>query len=204
MHHWSKAGAPGQIPGYASHLDEVAKTSKFLQYGGHVGIGLGFSNSILKIYEACRAGETENCKKVRLKETGSFIGGMAGGGAGAKVGEMTGRIVCTIAAKTITKGAGSSICMIGIVGTGAFLGATSIGGAGEALGRCFMISPPTEFSSLSLGLRIIFTLGPIILCFTSIFMSGHLAVGKNFSMLTAALPKTIELDTAAKNFNLRF
>ncbi|KNX80687.1 hypothetical protein DA83_13665 [Pseudomonas sp. 250J] len=135
VHHWSKAGAPGQIPGYASHLNEVAKTSKFLQYGGHVGIGLGFSNSILKIYEACRAGETESCKKVRLKETGSFIGGMAGGGAGAKVGEMTGRIVCTIAAKIITKGAGSSICMIGIVGTGSFLGATSIGGTGEALGE---------------------------------------------------------------------
>lgn len=67
-----------------------------------------------------------------------------------------------------------------------------------------MISPSTDFSNLSLELRIILTLGPIILCFASIFMSGHLAVGKNFSMLTAALPKTIELDTAAKNFNLRF
>ena len=34
VHHWSKAGAPGAIPGYATHLDEVARMTKYLKYGG--------------------------------------------------------------------------------------------------------------------------------------------------------------------------
>uniref|UniRef100_UPI003EB6AD3C hypothetical protein n=1 Tax=Pseudomonas vranovensis TaxID=321661 RepID=UPI003EB6AD3C len=30
-HHWSRAGGAGQIPGYATHLEQVAKTAKYLK-----------------------------------------------------------------------------------------------------------------------------------------------------------------------------
>ncbi|MCO7635168.1 PAAR domain-containing protein, partial [Pseudomonas guariconensis] len=58
VHHWKKAGGPGQIPGYATHLEEVAKTARYLKYGGYVAIGLGATSSYLKVQEVCRAGES--------------------------------------------------------------------------------------------------------------------------------------------------
>ncbi|MGE1085306.1 PAAR domain-containing protein, partial [Pseudomonas shirazensis] len=66
VHHWSKAGGPGQIPGYATHLDEVAKAAKYVKYGGHIGTALGGTSSYLKVEEVCRAGETEECKRIRF------------------------------------------------------------------------------------------------------------------------------------------
>nr|WP_306140560.1 hypothetical protein [Pseudomonas sp. CM27] len=57
VHHWSKAGGPGQIPGYATHLDKVARLSKYLEYGGYAAIGLGGASSYLKVQEVCRAGD---------------------------------------------------------------------------------------------------------------------------------------------------
>ncbi|CAI3799946.1 hypothetical protein GLGCALEP_02483 [Pseudomonas sp. MM221] len=83
VHHWSKAGGPGQIPGYATHLDKVARLSKYLQYGGHAAIGLGGASSYLKVQEVCQAGEAGDCKKVRFTETGSFAGSLGGGILGA-------------------------------------------------------------------------------------------------------------------------
>jgi len=112
VHHWTKAGGPGQIPGYATHLDEVAKVSRYLKYGGWVGIGLGAGSSYLKVYDACRAGETEECKKIRFTETGSFGGGLAGGALGAAAG----------------KSAASAICRFGVWGKAA-CGIVTVGGA---------------------------------------------------------------------------
>ncbi|WP_371857254.1 PAAR domain-containing protein [Pseudomonas sp. Irchel 3F5] len=34
VHHWSRAGAPGEIPGYATHLEQVSRTAKYLKHGG--------------------------------------------------------------------------------------------------------------------------------------------------------------------------
>ncbi|MCE1117399.1 MULTISPECIES: PAAR domain-containing protein [Pseudomonas] len=129
VHHWSKAGAPGAIPGYATHLDEVAKMAKYLKYGGHVAVGLGATSSYLKVQEACRAGETEECRKVRLTETGSFTGGLVGGAAGAWGGNAAIRFVCYFGPWA------RAACGIAMVGTGSYAGAELVGKVGEVSGE---------------------------------------------------------------------
>lgn len=125
VHHWSKAGAPGAIPGYATHLDEVAKMSKYLKYGGHVAVGLGATSSYMKIYKACRAGETEECKRVRYTETGSFSGGVAGGMAGGGVGKLAIKAVCGFGPW------GRATCGIAVIGASSL----GVGKLGEFLGE---------------------------------------------------------------------
>ncbi|MDF0729688.1 PAAR domain-containing protein [Pseudomonas entomophila] len=129
VHHWSKSGAPGAIPGYATHLDEVAKTAKYLKYGGHVALGLGATASYMKIHEACRAGETQECKRVRLTETGSFAGGLAGGALGAAAGKAVTGLVCSFGLW------GRAACGIAVIGVGSFGGASAGGLAGEKFGE---------------------------------------------------------------------
>ncbi|MGH8383023.1 PAAR domain-containing protein [Pseudomonas sp.] len=133
VHHWSRAGAPGEIPGYATHLDQVSKTAKYLKYGGFVGIALGGGASVLKVQEVCRAGETEACKKVRFTEAGSFSGGLGGGMAGAYLGGKTAVAVCGGAA--VAGGVGVAVCGIVFVGGGALAGGLGTGAGGEWLGE---------------------------------------------------------------------
>ncbi|BBV96139.1 PAAR domain-containing protein [Pseudomonas sp. FYR_2] len=130
VHHWSKAGGPGQIPGYATHLDKVAKLGRYLKHGGHVAIGLGGTSSYLKVKEACQAGETEACKVVRLKEAGSFSGGVVGGAAGGFITGLAATSICGVFAIG-TAGIGAPICGIAVVGTGSLAGSV----AGEAVGE---------------------------------------------------------------------
>ena len=125
VHHWSKAGAPGAIPGYATHLDEVARMTKYLKYGGHLAVGLGATSSYIKIYEACRAGETEECKRVRYTETGSFSGGIAGGMAGGGVGKLAIKAVCGFGPW------GRATCGIAVIGASSL----GVGKLGEFLGE---------------------------------------------------------------------
>jgi len=129
VHHWKKAGVPGQIPGYVTHLDEVAKVSKYLKYGGWVGVGLGASASYLKVHEACRAGETDECKKVRFTETGSFSGGLAGGALGAGVGRAAAVAVCQFGVW------GKAACGIVTVGATAFGVSKGVETIGEKAGE---------------------------------------------------------------------
>lgn len=129
VHHWSKAGAPGAIPGYATHLDEVAKMTKYLKYGGYVAVGVGATSSYMKIYEACRAGETEECKKVRLTETGSFAGGLAGGVAAGSVSGVAVKAVCNFGVW------GRAVCGIAAVGAGSYGGTEWGADVGEWLGE---------------------------------------------------------------------
>lgn len=134
VHHWSKAGTPGAIPGYATHLDEVAKMSKYLKYGGHVAVGLGATSSYLKVQEVCRAGETEQCRKVRFTEAGNFTGGLTGGVYGARVGTVVATFSCG-AVGAVTAGVGGAACGLVLVGAGSFIGATGGGMGGEWLGE---------------------------------------------------------------------
>jgi len=127
VHHWKKAGVPGQIPGYATHLDEVTKMSNYLKYGGYAAIGLGAGASYLKVQEACRAGETEACKRIRFTETGSFSGGLAGGAAGAWLTGKAAKAVCAVGPY------GKIFCGIVMVGSGSL----AIGKAGEKMGGLF-------------------------------------------------------------------
>lgn len=131
VHHWSKAGVPGSIPGYATHIEGVAKASKYIKAGGWIGIGLGAAASMLKVRETCRVGREDDCRKVTLTESGKFTGGMAGGAiAGALVAGPVAAGVCT-AIGAGTAGVGGLVCALVVVG-----GASVAGGAvGESGGE---------------------------------------------------------------------
>ncbi|MGH8382041.1 PAAR domain-containing protein [Pseudomonas sp.] len=134
VHHWSRAGAPGEIPGYATHMDKVAKTAKYLKYGGSVGIALGGGASLLKVQEVCRAGETEACRRVRFTEAGSFSGGIGGGMAGVALGGYAAYLTCGVAA-AFTGGLGGAVCGIVLVGGGSVAGGVGGSYGGELIGE---------------------------------------------------------------------
>ncbi|MGV2832876.1 PAAR domain-containing protein, partial [Pseudomonas shirazensis] len=131
VHHWSKAGGPGQIPGYATHLDEVAKAAKYVKYGGHIGTALGGTSSYLKVEEVCRAGETQECKRVRFTEAGNFSGGIAGAAAGATMGKGGAAAVCGF-----TIGF-APVCGLILVAAGGVVGGMFGAGVGEEFGEFF-------------------------------------------------------------------
>ena len=133
VHHWSKAGGAGQIAGYATHLDEVARVSKYLKYGGYVGIALGGTASALKVKEVCSSGDAQACKKVRFAEAGAFSGGVAGGVAGAMVGKVAATYACT-AIGAATVGVGGAVCGLVVIGGSSLAGSIYGSSEGEILG----------------------------------------------------------------------
>ncbi|KDN98752.2 hypothetical protein [Pseudomonas donghuensis] len=132
VHHWSRAGGAGQIPGYATHLEQVAKTAKYLKYGGYVGVGLGGTASWLKVQKACQAGATEECRKIRFTETGSFTGGLGGGLAGAYAGGRAAASVCVSFGPH-----GGAVCGIVLVGIGTYVGSVVGNTSGDLAGELF-------------------------------------------------------------------
>ena len=133
VHHWSKAGAPGQIPGYATHLKGVATASKVIAAGGWVGIGIGAAASYNKVKAVCSAGNDETCEQVRYTETSSFVGSAATGifAAGAVSGAATTMCVGIGAATMVV---GGMICGVVVVGAASY--AAGVGGewAGGLIG----------------------------------------------------------------------
>lgn len=129
VHHWNKAGGPGQIPGYATHLEKIGRMTKYLKAGGQVGIVIGAGSAYFRIREACQAGETEACRQIKFTEAGSFAGGLAGGYLGGVAGQAVAVAAC------IGTGPAALVCGVAVVGAGALLG--SMGGAsgGEVLGE---------------------------------------------------------------------
>jgi uncharacterized Zn-binding protein involved in type VI secretion len=121
VHHWNKAGAPGQIPGYATHIEKVKRASQYLRYGGYLGIAVGGGASYLKVKEVCRAGETEACKRIRVTETGAFSGSIAGGIAGARAGAAAAGPLCLMLGLA-TGGGGFLVCGLATVGSGSLIG----------------------------------------------------------------------------------
>ncbi|CAG8866691.1 hypothetical protein PS627_02055 [Pseudomonas fluorescens] len=133
VHHWSKAGGAGQIAGYATHLDRVARVSKYLKYGGYVGIALGGTASALKVKEVCSSGDVQACEKVRFTEAGAFSGGLAGGALGAEIGALLAPTVCAPIA-AVTMGVGGAVCGLIMVGGGSFVGVLGGDHFGEMVG----------------------------------------------------------------------
>ena len=129
VHHWSKAGGPGQIPGYATHLDKVARLSKYLEYGGYAAIGLGGTSSYLKIQEVCRSEDVEACARIRFVEAGSFSMGVGGATAAAALSSAAVGTICAVFTVG-TAGLGLPVCGLVVVGAGSLAG----GKAGEVLG----------------------------------------------------------------------
>lgn len=142
VHHWSRGGAPGHIPGYATHMDQIANAAKYIKYGGYVGIALGGTASTLKVQEVCRAGDTQACQKIRFTETGAFAGGIGGGAA---IGGLVGSYATPICAAMgiASGGLGGVVCGLVVVGAASAAGGAIGGGAGEKAGeRLYVWSQP--------------------------------------------------------------
>ena len=135
VHRWTKAGAPGQIPGYATHMDGVAKAAKYVKYGGWLGTALGGGASYMKVQEVCATGDEQACKKVEFTEGGSFLGGVAGGAiAGSILTSSTVGAIC-LGLGVPTVGAGTFVCGLIVVGVGSLTAGASLGWAGEKAGE---------------------------------------------------------------------
>jgi hypothetical protein len=135
VHRWMKAGAPDQIPGYATHMEGVAKAAKYLKYGGWLGTSVGGSASYMKVQDICAGESTDACKKVKFTESGSFAGGVAGGAiAGFALTGSTTATIC-VALGVPSGGLATLACGILVVGTGS-LASGAIGGIlGEEIGE---------------------------------------------------------------------
>ncbi|MFY0732401.1 hypothetical protein [Pseudomonas sp. NFX15] len=135
VHRWTKAGAAGQIPGYATHIEGVVKATKVVKYGGWIGTALGGGASYLKVQEVCTAGDTEACERVRFTETGGFAGGILGGAAAG--GALTSSVVggLCVGLGVPTGGLATLACGLVVVGVGSFAASTLIGKGGEVAGE---------------------------------------------------------------------
>lgn len=131
VHRWRKSGVVDHIPGYATHIEGVAKAAQYVKYGGWVGTAVGGGASVVKVQGVCAAGDEEVCEKVKFTEAGSFFGGLAGGAAiGSILSAPVVSSIC-IALSVPTAGTASLVCGILIVGTGAYIGGSVGGTIGE-------------------------------------------------------------------------
>jgi uncharacterized Zn-binding protein involved in type VI secretion len=135
VHLWTDASSTVQIPGYATHLEGVAKASKYVKYGGWLGTAIGGGASALKVQEVCTAGNTEACARVKFTAAGSFFGGVGGGaGAGLILTVPVVGALC-IGLGISTGGIGTLACSIVVAGTGSYAGSELGGMLGEGVGN---------------------------------------------------------------------
>lgn len=134
VHHWDKAGAPGQIPGYAAHVDAVSRAAKYMKTGGYIAIGIGGVSSLLAIQQVCNGDSAAACEKIKFTEGGKFIGSTAAGTfSGLAMGTASGSICLGIG--VATGGIGGVVCVAALVGVGAWAGTTYGGKTGEYIGE---------------------------------------------------------------------
>ncbi|CAI8951737.1 MULTISPECIES: PAAR domain-containing protein [Pseudomonas] len=133
VHHWDKAGAPGQIPGYSTHVNAISRAAKYMSTGGYIGIGIGGVSSLLAIQEVCVGDSGTACEKVRFTEGGKFVGSTFGGVAGAEIGKYVSGPICL--ALGVSTGVGGVVCVATLIGAGAWVGTTYMGDGGELMGE---------------------------------------------------------------------
>jgi hypothetical protein len=122
VHLWTNANPAGQIPGYASHLEGVAKASKYVKYGGWIGTTIGGGASALKVQDVCTAEKTEACERIRLTESGSFTGGAVGGLAVGRILAAPAIGGLCVALGVPTGGLSILTCSIVATGVGTYAG----------------------------------------------------------------------------------
>ncbi|HEF4761579.1 TPA: PAAR domain-containing protein [Pseudomonas putida] len=133
VHRWDKAGAPGQISGYATHVDATSRAAKYMQAGGYIGIGIGGVSSLLSIQAVCTSDSKAACEKVRFTEGGKFVGSTFGGVAGVEIGKYVSGPICL--ALGVSTGVGGVVCAATLIGAGAWVGTTYMGDGGELMGE---------------------------------------------------------------------
>jgi hypothetical protein len=135
VHHWDKAGAPGQIPGYANHVNSTSRAARYMTAGGYIGIGIGGVSSLLAVQEVCNGGSGAACEKVKFTEGGKFVGSTAGGFVGADIAQRASGPICL--ALGVSTGIGGVVCVATVIGVGAWMGTGYFGESGEKLGEVF-------------------------------------------------------------------
>ncbi|WXL27722.1 hypothetical protein WG219_09840 [Ectopseudomonas mendocina] len=134
VYHWDKAGAPGQIPGYATHVDSIGRAAKYMSAGGYIAIGIGGISSGLAIQDVCSADPSSKaCEKIKLTEGGKFVGSVAGGYLGGKLGIAASGPLCL--ALGLSTGLGGVACVAVVVGSGTWVGTSAGTGVGEFTGE---------------------------------------------------------------------
>ena len=134
VHHWDKAGGPGQIPGYAAHVEAVSRATKYMKAGGYIGIGLGGVSSLLAIQQVCKADSGAACERVKFTEGGKFAGATLGGIWGGVTGQIAGGSIC-LGIGVATGGLGGVVCVAALVGAGAWAGTTFGEMGGDYIGE---------------------------------------------------------------------
>lgn len=134
VHHWDKAGAPGQIPDYATHVSAASRAAKYMATGGYIAIGIGGVSSLLAVQEVCSEDPGAACEKVKFVEGGKFSGATAGGMLGGWAGGAAAGSIC-LAIGASTAGIGGVVCVGVLIGTGAWVGTTIGGQTGEKIGE---------------------------------------------------------------------
>ncbi|WP_256585788.1 MULTISPECIES: hypothetical protein [unclassified Pseudomonas] len=141
VHHWDKAGAPGQIPGYATHVDATSRAAKYMQAGGYIGIGIGGVSSLLAIQEVYVGDSGTACEKVKFTEGGKFVGSTIGGIAGGAGAPLISGTICL--ALGVTTVIGGVICGGALVGISAWVGTEAGSMGGEFIGeKIFEVTQP--------------------------------------------------------------
>jgi uncharacterized Zn-binding protein involved in type VI secretion len=133
VHHWDKAGAPGQIPGYSAHVEATSRATKYMKAGGYIGIGIGGVSSLLAIQQVCNGDSGPACEKVKFTEGGKFAGSTFLGTTSGWASGLAGGSIC--AALGVTTGIGGVVCVAAIVGAGSWVGTTYGEKGGEYVGE---------------------------------------------------------------------
>ena len=133
VHHWSKAGAAGEINDYAKHLRGVTTASQLIKAGGWVGIGLGGTASYMKVRDVCTEGKTDARTRVKYTEAGGFLGELAGGAGSAAIMGSHAAALCA-GLGLASAGTGTLVCGLVIVGASSYAGGRTLGILGEKLG----------------------------------------------------------------------
>ncbi len=133
VHHWTKAGAAQQIPGYATHIEGVAKAAKVIKYGGWIGTAVGGGASYMNVQDVCTAGNVGACERVKFTEAGSFFGGIGGGATvSAFLTPVVGSLCVGLGVPT--GGLAFLACGVVAVGVGSYAGGVFGEAAGELIG----------------------------------------------------------------------
>ena len=129
VHHWNKAGAPSQIPGYATHVEATSRAAKYMNTGGYIAIGISGVSSLLAIQQVCSGDSGDACERVRFTEGGKFVGSTVVGFIGGEVARHASGPICMALGAT---GVGGVVCVAAIIGAGAFVG-TKVGERGGGI-----------------------------------------------------------------------
>nr|WP_297459248.1 PAAR domain-containing protein [uncultured Halomonas sp.] len=132
-HHWRDAGV-GDIPGYATHIEGLAKAARYIRAGGWIGVALGGAASYAKVQEVCASGRDAECERVKYTEAGAFVGGLGGGAVGGSAAGLGAAAVCS-AIGLATAGVGAIACGLVVVGAGSLIGSELGGLGGETVGN---------------------------------------------------------------------